>query len=330
MRSFSIWFPADEYQMTSFLTQTKRRRAFTLVELLVVIAIIGIMIGMLLPAVQASREAARHTQCQNHLRQIGLAVQNFHAQNKELPPSRNYDHFTSWAFLILPFVEQGALSDEWDDKLKYYYQSDAARTTRIPLYYCPSRRSGDILSTAGDDILSPYETSSHVPGTVSDYACSAGHGPPGIWNWIHSNGAMVMGIGVTEPPTFPEGNFAPVGAELVSWRSRTKFASLMDGLSHTILIGEKHVRPLQQGISPEDGAIYNGDHPANFSRTGGPGSPIARFPTDTYSTNFGSYHSAGCNFVFADGSVRNLTPFISTDLLGRLTHRDDGELTGEH
>ena len=307
----------------------KHRVAFTLIELLVVIAIISILIGLLLPAVQASREAARNTQCLNNLKQVGLGIQNFHAQNNDLPPSRNYDHYTSWAFLILPFLEQSALRDEWNDKIKYYYQSEEARTTRVSLYYCPSRRSGDILSTAGDDILSPFESSPHVTGTVSDYACSAGHGPPGIWNWIHSNGAMVMGIGKTEPPTVPENFFAPVDAELVTWKSRTSFADLLDGLSHTILVGEKHVRPLSQGISPEDGAIYNGDHPANFSRIGGPGSPIARFPTDTYRTNFGSYHSAGCNFVFADGSVRTLTPSISTNLLGRLTHRSDGERTGE-
>lgn len=299
------------------------RFAFTLVELMVVIAIISILVGLLLPAVQASREAARQTSCLNNSRQIGLAIQNFESQRKELPPSRNYDHFTTWAFLILPFMEQTALPEEWDDQLKYYYQSDKARLTQIPMYYCPSRRDANLVSIQGDDILSPYETSLHVPGTVSDYACSAGHGPAGIWNWIHSNGAMVMGIGETDPPTVPAGGFAPPGAKLISWRSRTKFASLIDGASHTILVGEKHVRELRQGISPEDGAIYNGDHPANFSRCGGPGYPLARFPADRYRTNFGSYHTGGVNFVFADGSVRVLDVSIATDILGRLTNRKD-------
>lgn len=308
----------------------RRREAFTLIELLVVISIIAIMIGMLLPAVQASRESARQTSCINNVRQIGLAIQNFESQYKELPPSRNYDHFTSWAFLILPFLEQSALEDEWNDRLKYYYQSDKARLTRIPTYYCPSRRDGDVVSIAGDDILSPYETSAHVPGTVSDYACSAGYGPPGVWNWILSNGAMIMGDGVTEPRTVPAGGFAPPGAELVSWNSRTTYASLTDGASHTIFVGEKHVRPLWQGISPEDGAIYNGDHPGNFSRAGGPGYPLARFPDDIYQTNFGSYHPGGVNFVFADGSVRTLNIDISTDVLGRLTNRNDHEFVEGH
>ncbi|NND99670.1 MAG: DUF1559 domain-containing protein [Pirellulaceae bacterium] len=304
---------------------------FTLIELLVSISIISILIGLLLPAVQASREAARRTHCQNNLKNIGLAIQNFHSQRKELPPSRNYDHFTSWAFLILPQIEQSGLSEQWDASLKYYYQSDKARTTRVPIYYCPSRRDGDILSLYGDDIYSPFESSPHIPGTVSDYACSAGHGPGGVWNWIKSNGAMIMGIAVTEPETVPDGNFAAPGAILKTWKSRTSFASLTDGASHTILIGEKHVRPSRQGISPEDGAIYNGDHPANFSRCGGPGYPIARGPTERYRTNFGSYHAGGaCHFAFADGSVRTLMPSINTDLLGRLTHRRDNEFTEGH
>ena len=297
------------------------RCGFTLVELLVTLAIISIMVGLLLPAVQQSRESARQTQCQNNLKQIGLAVQNFHAQRDELPPSRNYDHFATWAFLILPFMEEGSLFDNWDDSLKYYYQSDTARLTPVEHYYCPTRRGGkNTISMQGDDILSPFETSGHVPGTVSDYACSAGHGPPGVWNWIKSNGAMVMGKGLTEPPTVPVGYFAPPGAKLLTWQSRTTYASIEDGLSHTILVGEKHVRPLGQQISPEDGAIYNGDHPANFSRCGGPGYPIARGPKDSYQTNFGSWHPNLCHFVFCDGSVRTFTPSISTDLLGRLTH----------
>ena len=305
-------------------------RAFTLIELLVVIGIIGVLLALLLPGVQAARESARRSSCTNNLKQIGLAIQNFESQYKVLPPSRNYDHFTSWAFLILPFMEEAALPEQWDDQLKYYYQSDTARTTPISMYFCPSRRSGDVISTWGDDILSPYETSNHVPGIVADYASSAGHGPPGVWNWILSNGPFIMGIGKTDPETVPEGDFPPPEARLVSWKSRTTFASIVDGTSHTIFVGEKHVRPSQQGISPEDGAIYNGDHPGNFSRCGGPGYPLARFPSDRFETNFGSWHAGGVvNFVYGDGSVHTLTPSVSTDLLGRLTARNDNEVV-EH
>ena len=311
--------------MPAPIAGARTRHGLTLIELLVAIAIISILVGLLMPAVQSSREAARMTSCRNNLKQVGLAISNFESQRRELPPSRNYDHYTSWAFLILPYMEQTALPEEWNDRLKYYYQSDSARLTQIPFWYCPSRRDADVISRQGDDILSPFETSNHVPGTVGDYACSAGHGPAGVWNWIHSNGAMIMGIGETDPPTVPDGSFAPVGAELVTWSSRTTFASLTDGASNTILVGEKHVRPLRQGISPEDGALYNGDHPGNFSRVGGPGAPLARFPLDHYLDNFGSYHSSGVNFVYADGSVHTLDVHISTDVLGRLTHRADGE-----
>ncbi|MDA8743067.1 DUF1559 domain-containing protein [Rubripirellula amarantea] len=311
-------------------TQTQRHAAFTIVELMVVIAIISILVGLLLPAVQASRESARQTHCLNNLKQIGLAVQNFESQRKELPPSRNYDHFTSWAFLILPHMESTALPEQWNDRLKYYYQSDKARLTRIPHYYCPTRRDGGVFSIEGDDILSPFETSSHVPGTVADYACSAGYGEPGVWNWISSRGAFIIGDGVTDPPTVPQGDFPPPLAELVTWKSRTTFASIFDGASHTVIVGEKHVRPLRQGIAPEDGAIYNGDHPGNFSRCGGPGYPLARFPDDEYQTNFGSYHTGGVNFVFADGSVRVFDVNMSTELLGRLTSRNDGEFAKDN
>ena len=100
--------------MTRSLSQRRSRRkslrpGFTLIELLVVIAIIGMLISLLLPAVQKSREAARITQCKNNLKQIGIAINNFHDRRNELPPSRNYDHYMSWAFLILPDLESSNL-----------------------------------------------------------------------------------------------------------------------------------------------------------------------------------------------------------------------------
>jgi type II secretory pathway pseudopilin PulG len=298
--------------------------------LLVVIAIIGTLVALLLPAVQRSREAARRTQCKNNLKQIGLAINNFHDQRNELPPSRNYDHYMSWAFLILPHLESVNLFKNWDPKLKYYYQSDTARLTAIPTYLCPSRRMQPMNSIQNDDILSPFEVSGHVPGTVSDYACSAGYGPAGVWNWITSNGAFIMGEATTDPPTVPAGWYAPPMAKLLTWKSRTSVKDLIDGTSSTILVGEKHVRPSRFGIAQEDGSIYNGDHPGNFSRCGGPGYPIARSPTDVFRDNFGSYHDSICNFLMGDGSVRSINIIIATDLLGRLTARNDHEAVGEY
>lgn len=307
-----------------------RRDGFTLIELLVVIAIIGILVALLLPAIQAARGAARRAQCQNNLKQIGVAIHSFHDQRRMLPPSRSYDHYTSWAFLILPHLEQVSLFDTWDPAVKYYYQSDEARLTNIPPYLCPARRTEPMASKSGDEIWSPYESSGHVPGTVGDYACSAGYGPAGVWNWIDSNGAMIIGDAQTDPPGASTGGFAPPGAKLLYWRSRTAFSSLLDGTSNTIIVGEKHVRLSRFGIAPEDGAVYNGDHPSNFSRCGGPGYPIARSPTDSFKNNFGSYHPGYCNFLLADGSVRMVGAHISTETLGRLTSRHDGKVIPEY
>lgn len=123
---------------------------FTLVELLVVIAIIGILIGMLLPAVQQVREAARRTNCLNNLRQVGLATQSFHDSFRAFPPSRisspqsaslPYNSPDSWFVRILPFVEQGNLFELWDFEKSYEAQVEEAIATPLNVFLCPSRHS---------------------------------------------------------------------------------------------------------------------------------------------------------------------------------------------
>ena len=129
----------------------RRRRAFTLVELLVVIAIIGILIGMLLPAVQQVRESARRTACTNNLKQIGLATLMFHDTRSAFPPARLTPGFraedqdclgcASWMVHLLPYIEQGNLYDLWDFSLSYEDLDEAAVGTPVEVFLCSNRHT---------------------------------------------------------------------------------------------------------------------------------------------------------------------------------------------
>jgi prepilin-type processing-associated H-X9-DG protein len=187
---------------------------------------------------------------------------------------------------------------------------------------------GDYASVAGND---------PVPGDGYDNGCPTTGPGPGCrsptgtcYNSECANGALILAQFVPSPG----------GPGVMSWSSRTSFTSIIDGLSNTLLIGEKHV-PLDQFgqnwipppgwplaspfENPGDGAIYNGDFPWVATRIAGRLNPLAREARDVPRNNFGSYHPGVCQFVFCDGSVRALNVSIDPNVLGLMASRNDGQ-----
>jgi prepilin-type N-terminal cleavage/methylation domain-containing protein len=303
-----------------------RPRGFTLIELLVVIAIIATLIALLVPAVQKVRESAARTQCANHLKQLGVAVHAYHGTHKTLPPaSLGGDGEVSWAVLLLPFIEQDPLYKSWDLSLRYTYYRHPANVVaaQIPVYYCPSRRSLRHLSVSGDT-MSPWGGS---PGALGDYAGNGGN-TTAVWNDPRFGPGVFL---------YSDTTFGP-GDTIASWTALSRFRDITDGLSSTLLIGEKHVLQGQFGqAAMGDNSIYNGDDIRTIVRVAGrqtPGPidrPLAASPTDSFRADerFGSYHPGLCQFVLCDGSVQAIRVSVSIDTLTLLAVKNDGLPVGE-
>jgi prepilin-type N-terminal cleavage/methylation domain-containing protein/prepilin-type processing-associated H-X9-DG protein len=324
-----------------------RRLGFTLIELLVVIAIIGILIALLLPAVQKVREAANRAKCANNLKQIGLAMHNYHDSFNSLPPDRIAMNWPTWAVLILPYIEQDNLYRIWNLQLRYYEQGPAGSPAdpcpvNIPTYFCPSRRSLPAQPTA---IAYPR---SHLadggmprPGGMSDYACNGGTDG--------STGALLERTSwTTNPPNLNLDSTSPVvplNTLCLSFGSGTNFAAITDGLSNTLLVGEKYIYPADLGGNgaTTDGSVYsssNGEEDT-FRRFVGQSGTVYRYlvptiedPGTNFGLNtakwadkaFGSWHPGVCQFVFCDGSVKPLPVSIEITTLQLLGVRNDGQV----
>ena len=323
---------------------------FTLVELLVVVAIIAILVALLLPAVQAAREAARRISCTNNLKQIGLAIHNFHDVYGGIPSTRQSCFYGTWANAIWPFLEQGVATEQWDPHKTYFHQTLESRQAEVPIYFCPSRRGPGMLSISGDNAPG----FPHKPGALADYAAVVGDGgcDPKCqalgWsmNWDYPPGAVVGSFGHGGP--FSPGPFGGVpdsggdciGNDYTNFVfSRNvlpiSFTSIKDGLSNTLFLGEKHMPSSGFGRAERcDGSAYTGYGLQIVNRFAGPGFGLVSNPewdsyTDWSNLFFGSHHPGICNFVLGDGSVRPLNKTINTTVLGYLATKAGGEVIPE-
>jgi prepilin-type N-terminal cleavage/methylation domain-containing protein/prepilin-type processing-associated H-X9-DG protein len=300
---------------------TRRTRdAFTLIELLVVIAVIAVLIGLLLPAVQQSREAARRAECLNHLKQIALGVHNFVDAHQALPSSRLGPQHATWFVQILPQVEQANLYNAWNLANTYYTQSSTVRTTMVALFFCPSRRSS-MLSTQFEVSSTGLPDTQPYPGVLGDYAANGGQFAGAIVDNPLCNGVMCQADARLN------------NDQVVETKSKTSLRDVTDGTSNTFLVGEKHVprsKYGQSGPSWGDGAIFNGDFPRNYNRIAGlPKFNLGQGPNDLdgpWHCKFGSDHPGVCQFAFTDGHVAALKNSTDMTLLNRLAVRNDGQI----
>ena len=304
-----------------------RRIGMTLVELLVVISIVSLLVALLLPAVQAAREAARRTQCQNQLKQIGVAVHNFESSHRSFPsngwgyrwigdPTRGVGPRQpgGWIFHIAPFCEL-TLPEASGDAVEQFRQRTELSRTVFPLMHCPSRPN-DLRALASTD-PAPVNASyvSLVPKT--DYAINEG-------DYITDTDGGPRSLAEGDRRGYPwKKTDKATGVSFL--RSRVRFAEVTDGLSATYLAGEKYV---------SSNSYFNNKDPGyDQSLFSGVDIDLNRWTidpprVDSEATNiriFGSAHSAGCMMLMSDGSVHLVAYSIDGTVHRRLGNRRDGE-----
>jgi prepilin-type N-terminal cleavage/methylation domain-containing protein/prepilin-type processing-associated H-X9-DG protein len=287
-----------------------RRAGFTLIELLVVIAIIAILIALLVPAVQKVREAASRIQCQNNLKQIGIALHNFHDAYKGFPAANQTTPSSqSWTVFILPYIEQQPLADrfrydlDWDDATTNDADPGGVNQTIITVFLCPSAPTSRLASRHRG---------------ITDYDAI---------NTITRPNPFVTKM----PPSDPT-NIGVLGKDV-----NRRLTDVTDGTSNTILIAESAGRNQlwQMGqfvnaagttgawANPSTQIAVSGFDPTTMSLLGPCGVNCSN-NNEVY-----GFHSSGANVVFADGSVHTLPPGLDVNILIALMTRAVGETIPE-
>ncbi len=322
--------------MASRGRNTSPRFGFTLVELLVVIAIIGILIALLLPAVQAAREAARRSQCTNNMKQIGLALHNYHDVHKRFPPAyviqpggggvhgapdaatRDAGPGWAWGALILPYMEQSPLHDAIDFNLPCWHAVNEEETqTELGGYLCPS--------ASGVDDLCPVKDPSGQ--TLDEFGRSC----------------YVAIVGQEEPWGYAQDDYSNIADGPLYRNSRTRAADIRDGLSNTMFVGEHHPSLADKtwvGVVP--GAVVEGKGPDAFPNQEaaatlvqahtGPSSfetpPVIHGPNSPLRMACGvdADHPGGANVLYGDGSVHFISETINQQTWAGLATRAGGEV----
>ena len=327
-----------------------RRGGFTLVELLIVITIIGILVSLMLPAVQSAREAARHSACANNLKQIGTAAIAHEAAMGFFPtggwgwywagdPDQGFAAQQPGGFFynILPYIEQKNVHDLGKGLPASQKPAVLAQAAAVALsvYQCPSRRPvapyTHMESASGFSPL--YMNISYDPlQGKSDYAANGGDTPAFYYYsgpWFLSEGLMEVPIALANLKV-GSGDFPPdaLGCTGVCFTlSTVKLANITDGASNTILVGEKSLCPdlYTDGQSLGDFQGWDIGATGDMYRWGDATQPLQ---PDTYGVDsndcFGSAHPDTAGFVFCDGSVHNLSYMIGIPVLANLCNRADG------
>ncbi len=326
-----------------------KSRGFTLIELLVVIAIIAILIALLLPAVQQAREAARRSQCKNNLKQIGLALHNYHDVHNTFPPGHvsalgnpsAASHLAgtvgyAWSTFILPFMDQAPLYNTLDvgngATWVPIHDSDAAgqstavvpaaakpaAITVLPAFICPSDASGERNPAYGNNSKSNY------PAVFGATTSSADTGTDAAAADLNSGTAYGM----------------------FGYNSKTLIRDITDGTSNTFMVGERHATT--SGVpNTNTGAIWLAPI-ANYTPASGIAPTTAGIPGNrsgvavlgsvnstlrlnvTTAGSFASIHEGGSHFLMADGAVRFVGENVESNTLERLAQKADNQVVGEY